>query len=102
MDHEVNIIGQGKASASLNVQKANFEVVFTFFSVLFALSFCFSRSDLETLGSVNECIVICSMTRRVEFSFEFTTFLICDSFNFLELLFFTFFGRFLLQKLYLR
>lgn len=41
MDHEVNIIGQGKASAFLNVQKANFEVAFTFFSVLFALSFAF-------------------------------------------------------------
>ena len=57
MDHEVNIIGQGKASASLNVQKANFEVAFTFFSVLFACSFCFSHSDLGTLGNVNECIV---------------------------------------------
>lgn len=57
MDHEVNIIGQGKASASLNVQKANFEGAFTFFSVPFALSFCFSHSDLGTLGSVNECIV---------------------------------------------
>ena len=57
MDHEVNIIGQGKASASLNVQKVNFEVAFTFFSVLFVLSFCFSHSDLGTLGNVNECIV---------------------------------------------
>lgn len=44
MDHEVNIIGQGKASAFLNVKKANFEVAFTFFSVLFVLSFCFSHS----------------------------------------------------------
>lgn len=44
MDHEVNIIGQGKASAFLNVKKANLEVAFTFFSVLFVLSFCFSHS----------------------------------------------------------
>ena len=42
------------------------------------------------------------MARRVEFSIEFTTFLVCDLSNLLELLFFAFFGRFLLQKLYLR
>lgn len=89
-----------KLLLSWTCKKQTSKFAFPFFSVLFALSFCFSHSDLETLGNVNECIV--QLTRRVEFSIEFTTFLVCDLSNLLELLFFAFFGRFLLQKLYLR
>ena len=51
------LLAREKLLLSWTCKKQTSKFAFPFFSVLFALSFCFSRSDLETLGNVNECIV---------------------------------------------